>query len=107
MEKIEKVTELYQLYISPTILNDVRLSPADRLLISIIAAFDKGRKGCWLNNATLGRLVNCSTGTVSRSVNKMCNFGHITVNKQSSINGGRSYMRKVAPYVKRTHGKSI
>ncbi|MFN8289530.1 MAG: helix-turn-helix domain-containing protein [Chitinophagaceae bacterium] len=107
MEKIEKITDLYQLYISPVILKDFRLSPVDRLLIAIIAAFDKGRRGCWLNNATLGRLANCSSGTVSRSVNKMYNFGHITVNRQSTINGGRSYMRKVAPYVKRKYAESI
>ena len=79
----------------------MQLDGTERLLLIIIAAFDKGPKGCHLSNAQLGWLAGCSAGKVSKSVNRMYRLKYIKVNKQSNVNGGRSYMRKVADDLKR------
>ena len=89
------------MFLSPTVLKNDDLSSIERILLIIIAAFDKTRTGCYLSNAQLAWLAGCTPGTVSKSVNKMYDMGYITVNKQSTVNGGRSNMRKVAPFVKR------
>lgn len=99
IERIER-TGVNSLSMLPVIINDDRLSPVDRLLLMIIATFDRGPKGCYLSNAQLGWLAGCSPGTVSNSVNKMYDMGHIIVNRQSKYYGGRRYKRKVAPHVK-------
>lgn len=91
----------YNLFISPTVLIKDELKATERLLLIVIASLDNGRRGCHLSNAQLAWLVGCSPGTVSKSVKNMCHLKYIIVNKQSIVNGGRCYMRKVADFVKR------
>ncbi len=95
---------VFGMFLSPRVLLENDLSATERLILIIIAVLDKYPRGCDLSNAQLGWLSGCSPGTVSKSVNRMYQLGYIIVNKQSVINGGRSYMRKVAPFVKRELG---
>lgn len=93
--------ELFGLNISEEVIKRNELNGQERLLLAAIAAFDKGPLGCYLSNERLGYLTGCSSGTVSKLINKMIDLGYIIVNQQSLDFGGRRYMRKVAPFVKR------
>jgi hypothetical protein len=99
-EKFEE-TGMYRLYLSPEVLKKDELNGTERLLLIIIASLDNDRRGCHLSNSQLAWLAGCSPGTVSKSVKNMRNLNYIIVNKQSNVNGGRCYMRKVADFVKR------
>lgn len=96
----KKHFENHILFFSETILNDPRLKARDRLLIALMAAYD-GVDGCYASNARLARFVNCSVGTISKSINELHDFGYITFNGENQQHGGRGYVRRVLRSLKR------
>jgi len=70
----EKPAENY-LVIPNSVLNIRGLGRGEKLLLAHIHSF--GRKGCWENNATLGKMFFVSTRTVSMWVANLKEGGHI------------------------------
>jgi hypothetical protein len=79
----------------PEVLNDYRLSPFDRMLLSVIINLSRNSGFCFANNKHLALNLRCSEGAVSKSINKMHKLGYILDNIPNQDNGGRGYLRSV------------
>lgn len=79
----------------PEVLNDFRLSPFDRMLLSIIIKLSKKTGVCFANNKHFAKNLRCSEGAVSKSINKMYKLGYIVDNIPNIDYGGRGYLRSV------------
>ena len=79
----------------PEVLNDFRLTPFDRILLSIIIQLSKKSGHCFANNNHFAKNLGCSVASVSKSINKMHKLGYISDNIPNFDNGGRGYLRSV------------
>lgn len=94
-KKLEIEKPLFFAPLVPEILNDCRLSPFDRMLLSIIINLSKKSSYCFATNMHFAKNLRCSVGAVSKSINKMHKIGYIDVNIPNFENGGRGYLRSV------------
>lgn len=93
MKKTKKLENTF-LNFPAIILNDDNLSALDRFLLALIISLDK-EKGCFASNFYLSKYLNCSVGTVSKSIQKMKELTYIIFNQEDEDHGGRRYIRKV------------
>lgn len=91
----EKKEERLYLNIPESVLIDDDLSTTDRFLIAIMIAFDNDDKGCFASNSRLSKYLNCSVGTISRSIKLLLKTGHLKSSEADEKRGGRGYIRKV------------
>jgi hypothetical protein len=94
MKQRKKITTWISLApLPPVVLNERRLTPTDRLLLSLIIRLSKGKGYCFASNGKLATYVGCSPGTVSKSINAMCKLGFIVNNVPDPERGGRVFRR--------------
>lgn len=88
-------TPLY-IYFPLDVLQDERLSAADRLLLCLISSLDN-EKNCIASNEYLGSVVNCTNGTISTLVRKLQKLGYIS----NKVTGRRSIRKVLKNFKKR------
>lgn len=99
--KRRKKLEPFSLFFHEEILNDRTLSTRERFLIALIAYRDRSPRGCFASNENLATYLNCTIGTISKTIKKLETRGYIIKNVPDLSNGGRSYIRKVKKSIKR------
>jgi glycosyltransferase involved in cell wall biosynthesis len=65
------------LHISSYILNDVRLDPTKKMLLSYIISLSKTSKGCYASNERFGELLNINSDGASKQISKLKRLGYI------------------------------
>jgi hypothetical protein len=89
--KRNKETKDIFLRIPAVIDKDKRLSTSDRYLLGCMINLDN-EEGCYATNSYLAERLNCSLGTISRSVKWLEELGYVTFYKN---NRGRGFIRHV------------
>jgi|GEM_PF-3378833 DNA-binding MarR family transcriptional regulator len=100
MKKIKKFKSV-SLGFHQIILNDKTLTTTERFLLALINFRDQPPRGCFSSNAELGRFLNCSSTTISKTVASLTTKGYIIFNKPDEENGGRVNIRKVKQSLKK------
>ena len=59
------------------ILNDGRLDPTKKILLSYILSLSKTSKGCYASNKTFGELLNINPDGASKQISKLKRLGYI------------------------------
>jgi Mn-dependent DtxR family transcriptional regulator len=65
------------LHISSYILNDVRLDPTKKILLSYIISLSKTSKGCYASNERFGELLSINSDGASKQISKLKRLGYI------------------------------
>lgn len=93
MKRNKEVKDIF-LYVPSVIDKDKRLSTTDRYLLGCMINLDN-EEGCYAENSYLAERLNCSLGTISRSIKYLEGLGYITFNQPNKNRGGRGYIRHV------------
>lgn len=92
------------IWIPIQILQDTRLSSADKLILSLIISLDQSEDGCWAGNRFLAETCGCSESTISNSITRLIKYQYLI---RRHFDGRKRYLRCCVPELKRqTHGKS-
>ena len=65
------------LHISSYILNDVRLDPTKKILLSYIISLSKTSNGCYASNERFGELLSINSDGASKQISKLKRLGYI------------------------------
>jgi DNA-binding MarR family transcriptional regulator len=65
------------LHISSYILNDVRLDPTKKILLSYIKSLSKTSNGCYASNERFGELLSINSDGASKQISKLKRLGYI------------------------------
>lgn len=77
----------------PCVLKDSKLKSFDRSLLSVMIQLARKKGYCFATNYHLACVLNCSVGSVSKSINKMYKLGYIVNNYPNPVDGGRVFHR--------------
>ena len=65
------------LHVPPYILNDSRLDPTKKILLSYIISLSKTEKGCYVSNKRFGKLLNINPDGASKQISMLKRLGYI------------------------------
>ena len=90
------------LWIPEAILRDVKLTSAEKLILSLVISLDQSEEGCWAGNQYLADVCGCSKSTVSNSVSRLIKMNYL---RRTRFDGRRRYLKCCLPNLKRQSGK--